>query len=464
MCRTPAQHKALCKSSVLMRERHDFCCTHRAVALTRGAVRGTQDKPRLGQGHDDNSTAPHEEAHSMHQGCRPRYDWGQWRARILRRSGWNGSGMPSSWLRVVALLFLVPSLGGTSAVLPVSPYDDVGVQNSAPSLMAALPGPLYPEQLEALVDGGPCAIAVADLNADGHLDLVTANAASDDVTVWFGTGTGTFQAPQRFPVGVAPVAIAVADLNADGHLDLITVNAASGNVTVLLGTGTGAFQAPRHFPTGIAPATITVADLNADDHPDLLLTNAASPDVTVLLGTGTGAFQSPRRFSASRCTMDPVRVSVDAQSHTVRATVADPSGDGLALLGLGEDTFQVPRCIANGRPATTVLADLNADGRQDLIAIRPASGDLMVLLSTAEGTYQPPQYFFTSVRGPATVPLADLNADGRPDLDTIPEPGVALPTSSECGIPDKLPSTMGATLGNRAAPGLFRCKIEIPYQ
>src|SRR5207245_10975129 len=96
---TSAQHKALCKSSVLMRERHD---------------------------------------------------WRQWGARILRRLRWNGSGMSSSWLRFVTLLLLVPSLGGTSAVLPVLLYDDVGVQDSAPNLIAALPGPLYPEQLEAL--------------------------------------------------------------------------------------------------------------------------------------------------------------------------------------------------------------------------------------------------------------------------------------------------------------------------
>jgi hypothetical protein len=151
-----------------------------------------------------------------------------------------------------------------------------------------------------------------------------------------------------------------------------------------------------------------VADLNADGHPDLLLTNAASPDVTVLLGTGTGAFQSPRRFSASSCTVASVRVFGDAQSPTAYATIDDSSQGSMALRGLGDDTLQIPRCLANGRPAT-ILADLNADGHQDLIAIRPASGDLMILLSTADGTYQPPHYFFTSERGPATVTLAGPN-------------------------------------------------------
>jgi hypothetical protein len=201
-----------------------------------------------------------------------------------------------------------------------------------------------------------------------------------------------------------------------------------------------------------------VADLNADDHPDLLITNAASPDVTVLLGTGTGAFQSPRRFSASRCAIDPGRVSVDAQSHTARATVADPSGDGTALLGLGDDTFQVPRCIANGQPATTMLADLNADGHQDLIAIRPASGDLLVLLSTAEGTYQPPQYLFTSARGPAPVPLADLNADSRPDLAAIPESGVALPTFSSVTLQTSSPAPGEPRSATELLQGYFPAK------
>lgn len=373
----------------------------------------------------------------MDQGCRRRDNWGQWRARILCWLWWDGSRRFSSWLRFVTLLCLVPSLGGTSAVLPVSLYDHIGVQDNALSPRAALPGPLYPEQLEALVSGGPCAIAVADLNTDGHLDLITAHAASDDVTVLLGTGTGTFQAPQHFPVGVAPVAMAVADLNTDGHLDLITVNAASNNITVLLGTGTGTFQVPQHFFAGSAPATIAVADLNADGHPDLLLTNAASPNVTVLLGTGTGAFQSPRRFSASSCAAALVRVFGDAQSHTAHTTIDDSSRGSTALGGLGDDTIQSPQCLVASRPATTILADLNADGHQDLIAMRPAFGDLMIFLSTADGTYQPPHYFFTSGRGPATVTRADLNSAALQQSSPAPAEPLSAPELLQGYLPAK---------------------------
>ena len=80
----------------------------------------------------------------------------------------------------------------------------------------------------------PRSVAVADLNADGAPDLVTANGASNDVSVLLGSGDGTFQAQQTFPVSDGPFSVAVADLNADGAPDLVTANGFSDDVSVLL--------------------------------------------------------------------------------------------------------------------------------------------------------------------------------------------------------------------------------------
>ena len=81
---------------------------------------------------------------------------------------------------------------------------------------------------------GPSSVAVADLNNDGTPDLVTANQASNDVSVLLGSGDGTFPARETFPVGHSPNSLAVADLNADGAPDLVTTNGVSGDVSVLL--------------------------------------------------------------------------------------------------------------------------------------------------------------------------------------------------------------------------------------
>ncbi len=68
---------------------------------------------------------------------------------------------------------------------------------------------------------------MADLNADGHPDLLTANSGSNDVSVLLGRGGGTFTAAQVFAVGRYPLSVAVADLNGDSHPDLLTANQGS---------------------------------------------------------------------------------------------------------------------------------------------------------------------------------------------------------------------------------------------
>jgi hypothetical protein len=52
---------------------------------------------------------------------------------------------------------------------------------------------------------GPTAVAVGDFNGDGNLDLVTANVNNNTVSVLFGRGDGTFQAPVNYAVGANPV-------------------------------------------------------------------------------------------------------------------------------------------------------------------------------------------------------------------------------------------------------------------
>ncbi len=87
------------------------------------------------------------------------------------------------------------------------------------------------------VGPGPYSIAVRDVNLDGRPDLATANTNSNNVTVLLGNGAGGFAAAPGSPFAVGgtfPEAIAVADFNLDGKLDLVTTNAGSANVTVLL--------------------------------------------------------------------------------------------------------------------------------------------------------------------------------------------------------------------------------------
>ena len=85
-------------------------------------------------------------------------------------------------------------------------------------------------------------VTSGDFNADGNLDLATANQDSNDVSVFLGKGDGSFDEPTRFHVGEGPTSIVTDDFNRDNFLDLAIANAGSGDISLLLGKGDGDFQ------------------------------------------------------------------------------------------------------------------------------------------------------------------------------------------------------------------------------
>jgi hypothetical protein len=85
---------------------------------------------------------------------------------------------------------------------------------------------------------------VADLDGDGHLDILAAITAGnypdccfpsgDTISFLRGNGNGSFRAAIPYHVGISPFSIAVADLDGDGNPDVATANWHSNDVTVLL--------------------------------------------------------------------------------------------------------------------------------------------------------------------------------------------------------------------------------------
>jgi len=95
---------------------------------------------------------------------------------------------------------------------------------------------------------------------------------------------GTFGAKTDFAAGDAPRSVALADVNADGNLDAVTANGNSDNISVLFGNGAGGFGAANNFAAGDGPAAVALADVNGDSMLDAVTANAGSDDVSVLLG------------------------------------------------------------------------------------------------------------------------------------------------------------------------------------
>ena len=92
------------------------------------------------------------------------------------------------------------------------------------------------------VGNGPYQVVVADVNGDGKMDLITANhgisTSGNTLSVLTNNGSGGFVLASSPQVGNRPASVVAADVNGDGHLDLISANATDNTLSVLIGVPT----------------------------------------------------------------------------------------------------------------------------------------------------------------------------------------------------------------------------------
>jgi hypothetical protein len=236
-------------------------------------------------------------------------------------------------------------------------------------------------------------LALADVNRDNRLDLITCNSTDNDISLAFGDGRGNFtRAPQSYPVGPSPYPFAFGDVNNDGWLDLVATATATGPkrreqlplsraLTLLLSDGKGGLT-PHQLPlrTG-EPWFAAIADLNGDSRPDLVATHHDQSALTVMTGDGRGGFTeangSPFDFGVSLFQLIIADVNRDG-----RMDVAATSGDSLrVLLGDGRGAFKPAASIPVGPGAWRIAAaDLNGDGTVDVVTSNLEANSLSVLL------------------------------------------------------------------------------------
>jgi hypothetical protein len=232
--------------------------------------------------------------------------------------------------------------------------------------------------------GAPGSLAIGDVNGDGRQDVVIADYSGDQIEVLLGAGDGTLHASSNslFATGTTPRwQIALADVNGDGKLDVVTPNVTDSTVSVLLGNGDGTFQTQQVFTTGVNPEGVAVGDFNGDGKPDLAVADASQSAVSVLLGNGDGTFLAHTDYTVgnSPITVVPGDYNGDGKLDIAVPNYADNTVS--VLLGNGDGTFKTKQTYQTStEPGYLFGGDFNGDGLPDLVSVNQSTNTVTVLL------------------------------------------------------------------------------------
>lgn len=310
---------------------------------------------------------------------------------------------------VVLLLLTCAGLGGAQASLlapaGISPFD---------------------------VGGASGQVLLADVNRDGHLDLLTRHQTARAIRTHLGDGHARFKrTAAAVALNFTPSDMKLGDVNGDGILDLVVTAGARDIVDVLLGSGKTGFRRGEGSPFAAGKnvykynkRSLHLVDVNMDGHLDIVTANRRGQYAfRVLLGNGHGRFAAgpvltvepaqegytlafgdidgDRDIDAVTALSSPTRGRVDVHLSDARGAFRKVPSSGVAL------------------PATyhiEALADVNSDQRPDLV-LSQRNARVSVLLNRGRGRFAPAARspFALSAR-PFSVALADLNHDNQVDL------------------------------------------------
>lgn len=294
---------------------------------------------------------------------------------------------------------------------------------------------------ERQVDPSMARVVAADLDSDGHLDLIEViqvDAPSPperegSVRVLRGDGTGGFRFVQELNVGYRPAEVRVGDFDADGRLDLAIAGgglcfdfaAVPSSVRVLWGAGDATFSTGPVLSDDTEWGALTTGDIDGDEVDDLVVhrfhydggcLNAAPVETLEFLKVEQRRLVSQRSIELTSTYALPVVVPVPQRSPSV------------VLVGWGVDVLRALSPVGFGvvqqqdwRPqrifGAVVSADFDGDGVRDVVGAQMVDPLVSFLATQADGTLSSgvdsPN---GSAKGSSLLFAADFNGDGAMDL------------------------------------------------
>ncbi len=278
------------------------------------------------------------------------------------------------------------------------------------------------------VDEHISAMVVTDLNGDGRPDIAFYGDGKD-LEVIYNQGTNGWSDPERWHIENGRMdanSLAEGDLNGDGRTDLVLLGD-NGALYFLPQLPDHTLGEPQKIPYSGSPNAVQIVDVDGDGRKDLLLVDWDSPTPFRFRLQNAAGQLGPEIYSKSPPIRSYCADNLEDNAKTYVVTIAQSSGRaGVSqfihkpaepLSGVfHQGQFQIlPLAKTDASQRGMVWADVNGDGRPDLLVAQPDSGQISVYLQQADGSLADPETFPT-LAGVSQIAVADWDADGKPDI------------------------------------------------
>jgi hypothetical protein len=284
----------------------------------------------------------------------------------------------------------------------------------------------FEEVPEIATGDSPYGVTAADLDGEGHADLVVSHSPEGDeaghLSVLLSNGDGTFQEQTDYATVDNWISSAV-DVDGDADLDLVIEDATEKGTlgrygaVVWLNAGDGTFEeGERYFLDVQHIGHVATGDLNGDTVQDLVVRHYPEAKIGIQLGNGDGSFGEPVEYETAPDLQWVAVASLDGDSYP---DLASGTAGGVISVHInnGNGTFQEKVDYGVGGDIMNIEAvDMDGDGSLDLLFSSSGGGNLGLLTNNGDGTFELTQEYYWQGAWLNGFKVGDVDGDGNLDL------------------------------------------------